>query len=174
MVFVPLAEDSEVWRLMQEARAASRADDPRRAAELYTRALAIEPGPSIWARDLHAARGSEYNTLDMPNKAFADFDAALKIGYPAPLSATAIRAYAGRGYAAVGLAQYARAKDDFDVVLKAAPNEVPRSSATLAWRGAAYQGLGDRERAIADYQASLALDPNNAYARDGLKALDQP
>ncbi len=80
----------------------------------------------------------------------------------------------GRGYAAVDLGQYRRAKQDFDVVLNELPNDVPRSSSTLAWRGAAYQGLGDRERAIADYKAALALDPTNAYAQTGLKDLANP
>ena len=41
---------------------------------------------------------------------------------------------------------------------------------------AAYQGLGERERerAIADYKASLALDPDSAYARNGLMELETP
>jgi tetratricopeptide (TPR) repeat protein len=169
-----IAADGEIGRLMQEALAASRADDHRRAAELYTQALAIEPGPNVTSRDLHAARGSEYNYLRMPAQAFADYDAALRIGYSGQMSDEAIRAHMGRGYALVGLAQYRRATDDFDVVLRHVPNEVPRSSSTLTWRGVAYQHIGDRERAIADYKAALALDPENATARDGLKSLQSP
>jgi tetratricopeptide (TPR) repeat protein len=168
----PIKEDSELWRLMQGARAASRAEDHRRAADLYTQALAVEPGPNIISRDLLAARGSEYNYLGMSAEAFADFDAALKIGYPRePMSTAAVRAHMGRGYASLALKQYRRAKDDFDIVLKAVPSERPRSSSTLAWRGAAYQGLRDRERALADYKAALAIDPNNERAAIGLKDL---
>lgn len=170
----PIVEGSELWRLMQGARAASRAGDHRRATELYTQALTIEPGPNVISRELLAARGSEYNYLDMPEKAVADYDAALRIGYPEPMSAAAVRAHMGRGYALLGLAQYRRAKNDFDVVLKEVPQEVPRSSSTLAWRGAANQGLGDRDRAIADYKAALALDPDNNTARNGLKDLERP
>jgi hypothetical protein len=56
------------------------------------------------------------------------------------------------------------------VVLKV----VPRSSTALAWRGAAYQGLGNREKAVADYKSALAIDPNSERAIDGLKSLDEP
>jgi hypothetical protein len=166
--------DGEVGWLVQEALAASRARDHRRAAELYTQALAIEPGPNVTSRDLHAGRGSQYNYLRMPAQAFADYDAALRIGYSGPMSDEATRAHMGRGYALVGLGQYRRATEDFDLVLQHLPNEVPRSSSTLAWRGSAYHSLGDRERAIADYKAALALDPQNATARDGLKSLQNP
>jgi tetratricopeptide (TPR) repeat protein len=169
----PIVPGSELSRLMHEARNASRADDHKRAAELYTQALAIEPGPNVISQDLHAMRGGEYNYLDMPKQALADYDAALKIGYYS-MSTGAIRAHMGRGYALLGLRRYRRAIDDFDIVLGHVPNEVPRSSSTLAWRGAANQGLGDRERAVADYKAALVLDPRNARARDGLADLENP
>jgi tetratricopeptide (TPR) repeat protein len=171
----PIMPGSELSRLMAAARKASRAEDHKQAAELYTQALAIEPGPNVISQDLHAMRASEYNFLGIADKAFADYDTAIRTGYHGrPMSTAAIRAHMGRGYAAVNLEQYARAKDDFDVVLKEVPDEMPRSSSTLAWRGAAYQGLGDRERAIADYKAALAIDPSNSYARNGLKDLEQP
>jgi tetratricopeptide (TPR) repeat protein len=48
---------------------------------------------------------------------------------------------------------------------------LPQSSNVLAWRGAAYQGLGDRERAIADYKAALTLDRTNRTAQAGLQSL---
>jgi hypothetical protein len=44
----------------------------------------------------------------------------------------------------------------------------------LAWRGAAWQGLGNRSHAIADYKAALTLDPNNKYARNALNDLGEP
>jgi hypothetical protein len=80
-----IAADGEIGRLVQEALAASRARDHRRAAELYTQALAIEPGPNDTSRDLHAGRGSQYNFLRMPAQALADYDAALQIGYSGPM-----------------------------------------------------------------------------------------
>lgn len=170
----PITADTEPGRTMGAARAASRKGDHQRAAELYTQALAIEPGPNVISQSLHALRGSEYNFLNVADKAFADYDAAVRIGYPPPLSEQAIRAYMGRGYASFNLKKFERAKADFDIVLKALPDDVPRSSATLAWRGGAWQSLGNRELAVADYRASLALDPKNVYARDGLKSLGEP
>ena len=174
VIVKPIDPDSELARFMYDAVKASRSEDHRLSAELYTKALAIEPGPNVISQDLHALRGSEYNHLGMPDKAFADYDAAIRVYYYEPLSGSAIRSYMGRGYAAMNLKKYARAKDDFDVALKALPNDVPRSSATLAWRGGTWQGLGDRERAVADYKAALALDPNNKYARDALSNLGEP
>jgi tetratricopeptide (TPR) repeat protein len=179
VIVKPIEPDSELSHLMYEAGKASRAENHQRAAELYTKALDIEPGPDVISQDLHALRGSEYNYLGMPEKAYADFDAAIRTYYYRVsdyyrMSDRAIRAYMGRGYAAMNLNQYARAKTDFDVVLKELPNDVPRSSSTLAWRGGTWQGLGDREHALADYKAALALDPKNGHARKALKDLGEP
>jgi tetratricopeptide (TPR) repeat protein len=171
VIVKPVLPESELGKLMAAARKASRAGDSRQAVELYTRALAIEPGPNVISQSLRVLRGSEFLSLQMDEPAFADFDAAIRTGYYS-LSKQAIRAHMGRGYASVNLGQYARAKDDFDVVLKEIPNEKPRSSSTLGWRGAAHQGLGDRERAIADYKAALAIDPDDRYAREALKDLE--
>jgi tetratricopeptide (TPR) repeat protein len=171
-VVKPVLPESELGKLMTAAHKASRAGDSRQAVELYTKALAIEPGPNVISQSLHALRGSQFLSLAMAEQGFSDFDAAIRTGYDPPLSTEAIRAHMGRGYASVNLGQYARAKDDFDVVLREVPNEKPRSSSALAWRGAAYQGLGDRERAITDYRAALAIDPDNRYAREALKDLE--
>jgi tetratricopeptide (TPR) repeat protein len=73
-------------RLMDEARVASNKNDHRLAIELLTQALAIDRGPNNTSRDLLAERGSEYNFLGVPDKAAADFDAALRIGYTNPIS----------------------------------------------------------------------------------------
>jgi tetratricopeptide (TPR) repeat protein len=165
------AYTDEVWALVKSARAASRAGDHKRAAALYTQALAIEPGPNSASVDLKAARGSEYNYLGMDKEAFADYDAAITVGHYFTGTDGGIRAFMGRGYAAMNLGKYGAAKADFDAVLKALPKDVPRSSSVLAWRGAAWQGLGNREQAIADYKAALALDPKNGYALAALKKL---
>ncbi len=164
----PIAEDSELWRLMKAARAAEREKDYKLAIEHYTAALKIEPGPNWIARDLHASRGSIYNYADMPNEAYADYDAALRDGYILPLTRTTARWYMGRGYASLQLRHYRRAKEDFDIVLK----EVPNASNALAWRGASHQGLGDRDKAIADYKAALSIDPGNRRALDYLKDIE--
>ena len=155
------------------ARKADKVGDYATAAAHYSQALKLEPGPNSASVDLLIWRGSEYNSLDdAAAKAFPDFDAAIKDGYPTgPHTDRGLRAFMGRGYAALKLGKYAAAKTDFDAVLKVLPNDVPRSSHVLAWRGAAYQGLRDRDHAIADYKASLALEPNYDYPRNGLKDL---
>ncbi len=167
------AYSKEVWAEIVAARTADKAGDYATAAAHYSQALELEPGPNSASVDLLIWRGSEYNSLDdAAAKAFPDFDAAIKDGYPTgPHTDRGFRAFMGRGYAALNLGKYAAAKTDFDAVLKELPNDVPRSSHVLAWRGAAYQGLGDRAHAIGDYKASLALDPNYDYPRKGLEGL---
>ena len=163
-----------VWAEIVAARAAAKADDHAGAVAHYTAALALEPGPNSASVKLRIMRGSEYNFLDDPGRAFADFDEAIRAGYPVgPSGDDGIRAFMGRGYAAVNLGRYARAKDDFDAVLNRLPDDVPRSSSTLVWRGAAHQGLGDRARAVADYKASLSIDPTNGRAKQALQALGE-
>jgi tetratricopeptide (TPR) repeat protein len=169
----PIEPGSELARLMFEADKASKAEDHPRAVELYTKALAIEPGPNLISRRLRELRGSEYNFLGSEAEAYADFDAAIAIRYSRLSDISAIRAYMGRGYAALHLGKYAQARDDFDIVLKEIPADVPRSSSTLAWRGAAWQGLRDRSRAVEDYEAALRLDPGNELAHKGLDPLGE-
>src|SRR5262249_40495890 len=68
----------------------------------------------------------------------------------------------GHGYALLHLKEYRRAIDDFDEALKA----VPRSSTALAWRGCAHESrLGNRDKAVADYKAALAIDPKQRGRR---------
>lgn len=50
---------------------------------------------------------------------------------------------------------------------------MPRSSQTLAWRGAAYQSLGKRSEAVTDYKAALEIDPQNKTALKNLKSLGE-
>lgn len=47
----------------------------------------------------------------------------------------------------------------------------PEQAAARAWLGFALERLGDREKAVAAYRASLSLDPTNPYARRGLERL---
>jgi tetratricopeptide (TPR) repeat protein len=116
-------------------------------------------------------RGSAYNYLGKHNDAVADYDKALALGYyPFSIPREEAHSNLGRGYALLQLKQYRRAIDDFDVVLKV----VPRASTALAWRGTAYQGLGNREKAVADYKSALAIDPSIERAIGGLKSLDEP
>jgi Tfp pilus assembly protein PilF len=51
---------------------------------------------------------------------------------------------------------------------------VPRSSRAYAWRGSAYQSLGKRAEAVADYKAALTIDPKNESALNNLRSLGVP
>jgi tetratricopeptide (TPR) repeat protein len=138
-----------------------------KAVERYTEAIRRNATVTTYYRE----RGSAYNYLHKYNEALADYDKAIALGlpYPSLFPREVAMSNLGRGYALLQLAQYRRAIDDFDVVLKL----VPRSSTALAWRGAAYQGLGYREKAVADYKSALAIDPNSERAINGLKSLDE-
>jgi tetratricopeptide (TPR) repeat protein len=137
-----------------------------KAVERYSEAIRKNPKIANYYRE----RGSAYNYLGKFKEAHADYDKALALGYPAPWPRETACSNLGRDYASLKLEDYRRAIDDFDAVLKV----VPRSSNALGWRGAAYQGLGKTPEAIADYKASLAIDPKNERALEGLKSLGQP
>jgi tetratricopeptide (TPR) repeat protein len=139
-----------------------------KAIERYSEAIRKNPKIANYYRE----RGSAYNYLGRYTEALADYDKAIPIGFS--FSSLFPREEAmsnlGRGYALLQLEKYRRAIDDFDVVLKV----VPRSSTALAWRGAAWQGLGNRDKAVADYKSALAIDPKIERAIVGLKSLDEP
>jgi tetratricopeptide (TPR) repeat protein len=135
-----------------------------KAVERFTEAIRRNAKVTTYYRQ----RGSAYNYLGKYGEALADYDKALARGFIVSLPREEAYSNLGRGYALLQLKQYKRAVDDFDVVLKV----VPRSSTALAWRGAAYQGLGNREKAVADYNSALAIDSNSERAIDGLKSLD--
>src|SRR6266511_3488058 len=84
VVVGPVLPESPLGQKMHEAAAATRAKDHRRAVELYTQALAIEPGPNIISADLRASRGSAYNSLEMSKEALADYDQAFRDKEPIP------------------------------------------------------------------------------------------
>ena len=134
------------------------------AIERFSEAIRRNPKIANYYRE----RGSVYNYLGKHREAYADYDKALAIGYPVAIPRETSYSNLGRGYAALQLGEYQRAIDDFDAVLQV----VPRASNALAWRGSAYQGLGNRPQAVADYKAALAIDPKNERARDELKVLE--
>ncbi len=74
----------------------------------------------------------------------------------------------GRAYAALGLEQYKRAKDDLDEVLAITPN----AANALEWRGVALENLGDPQRALADYKAALAVNPKDEWIGERVRLLE--
>jgi tetratricopeptide (TPR) repeat protein len=149
-----------------EGQVYEKLEQHEKAVERFTEAIRRKPMVATY----YGERGSAYNYLGRHVEALADYDRALALGFKFSLPETAAYSNLGRGYALLHLKQYRRAVDDFDVVLKV----VPRSSTALAWRGAAYQGLGNREKAVADYKSALAVDPNSESAIVGLKSLNEP
>lgn len=136
----------------------------KRAIERLNEAVRLDPKTAIY----YAARGSAHNYASMYREAYADYDKALLLGYPVPIPRQIARAHMGRGFASMMLRENRRAKDDFDHVLKV----IPRDSNTLAWRGWTYKELGEKELAITDYKAALAIDPDNKLIAEQLKQLE--
>jgi tetratricopeptide (TPR) repeat protein len=146
---------------------AARGDHPAAIAH-FSEAIRLNP-KMVRA---YLERGSEYNYESRFAEAQADYDKVLADDMAQRLLPRRMigLAYLGRGYASLHLEEYRRAREDFDKALAIAP----RWPDALAWRGGAFHGLGDRERAIADYKAALSLDPNNRYAKINLGDLEKP
>jgi len=83
----------------------------------------------------------------------------------------------GLFYRAVGLIlkneKPRQAERDLREYLASAPkrNGYPRDSAAHKWMARLYEGLGERENAVNEYQAALQLDPKDKNAREALKRL---
>ena len=56
---------------------------------------------------------------------------------------------------------------DFHKAIAFDPNFTPAYNT----RGLAYEKMGDKEQAIADYRKVLEIDPSNQKAKEGLKRL---
>jgi tetratricopeptide (TPR) repeat protein len=74
-------------------------------------------------------------------------------------------AYLNAGYSDGG--HYAEAVKE----LKAGLAEDPKNVDLLVWLGVAQERKGDKVEAIKQYQAALALEAGNSYAREGLRRL---
>jgi Mlc titration factor MtfA (ptsG expression regulator)/lipoprotein NlpI len=84
-------------------------------------------------------------------QALADFSAALAIDPKDDLS------YAGRGRVLMALERYAEAQTNFDRALKLWPHSAP----VLGLRACAHWELGDAEKALADCDQALTLEPDS-------------
>lgn len=146
-----------------EAQLREQRGDHTGAIERLNEAIRIEPNK----REYYVARGSAHNYVAKYQEARADYDKALSIEDKHASPRDLAHANLGRGYAALRSGLFQSAVEDFTVVLKT----VPSSSNALGWRGEAYQGLGDNERALADYKAALAVNPKHEQALRGMKAL---
>jgi tetratricopeptide (TPR) repeat protein len=64
---------------------------------------------------------------------------------------------------------YQRAVDDFTKSLQLKSD----NPAGLVRRGQAYEHLGEREKALADFRAAVEIDPGFKEAEEGVKRLTQ-
>ena len=132
----------------------------------YNEALRLRPGTT----EALMGRAAAYGRQESFAKARADYDAVLADLDRGPLRQVLIqeitRARIKRGYVNLRLGEYARAKDDFDKVLA-----VRTSRNALQWRGYALESLGDRDGALADYRAVLAIAPDEKWVAKRVQAL---
>jgi tetratricopeptide (TPR) repeat protein len=106
-------------------------------------------------------RAIAQSTRKQYKKAFADFDAALKVDSSNWL------VFYNRGIVNLDLGKDAAAIADFGAAIRSDP------STGIAYynRGLAYERNGKLQEAIEDYRRAMALDPNDANAKAHLDAL---
>jgi tetratricopeptide (TPR) repeat protein len=110
----------------------------------YGRSVEIAPSASA-----HFDRANLYVQLDQPEKALADFNAALAID---PKN---IKALIGRADENYGARHLAASLADYTRVIEAQP----KNAEVFFKRGSVYFDLGDFAAAYRDYSASLVLAP---------------
>jgi putative GTP pyrophosphokinase len=119
------------------------------ANALYTRILELKPDSSICSL-IYKHRGMAEFAQSKYEEAIADFTRALDLE-----KSYRIAYYRGVVYAV--LKRYAEAIDDFTLSLKINPFQ----AFCLFRRGQAYYHIGDYPQALADCEASLAMEPQN-------------
>lgn len=104
----------------------------------------------------YTLRASSWWALGKPDKALADFDTAIEIGYREP------HAYVSRGLFYASTGKFDQAVADYDEALKLDPE----STAPLINRAAARMGQGEFDKAITDYtDAILKVADNDRQVR---------
>lgn len=129
--------------------------DYHRAIEDYTKAIKLYPEGDT---DAYLFRGLAYGHTGRHNHAIADFEKVIALD---PKSA---RAYSGRCWGrAVGGGDLNQALSDCNESLRLKPDE----PSTFESRGFVHLRLSQLERAIADYDAALKLNPQLAFSLYG-------
>ncbi|MFN5610069.1 MAG: tetratricopeptide repeat protein, partial [Pseudanabaena sp.] len=120
---------------------------------------AFRAGKGISLIDVYYRWGLEDIQQGFPQDALESFRQALK------LNPNFIKAYLGLGDAHVSLREYAKAVGDYGKAISMRPDK-----ARLAYfkRGEINLLLGQLQQAMADFQASIAIDPNFADAHMSL------
>ncbi len=107
-------------------------------------------------------RGLSFLRKDQSKEALADFEMGLSLQVDMPLC------YSGRGEIELSVGEYREAIDD----LTRGINFKPTAEA-LAHRAAAYERLGEADKALSDFRDALSLRPRLREAQVGVKRLSQ-
>jgi len=133
-------------------------NDWPKAIDDFSQAIRLAPSASI-----HCARGLAHKNMGAYDMAFIDFDAAISM---APSSDPERHNYhATRGSAYMDKGEYGKAIEDFGIAISIKDNAMLR-----AMRAMAYGKNGLHDKAMADLEQAVRLDPVSQDCRDGLDA----
>jgi tetratricopeptide (TPR) repeat protein len=129
------------------------------AIEQYTEAMRLAPQDGI----APLSRAEVYVQLAKYAEARADYDLALALG--TAREADRFFVLFGRGYVNVLLGDYAGAVRAMDAALAIKPKMVN----AVVWRGYARERMGQRDRALDDYEAALQISPRDEWIRASIR-----
>lgn len=181
----------------QKAQAALKAKDYKTAIILFTEILNSGRLPKTWLAPTYYFRGKAYRESRQYQPAIADYIAATEADPKMDVAFYEL----GATYQSLG--QHAKAIDAFGKAIKLKTNNAdyfygrcishtymnnyraaipdceaasrmrPRDADLLAALGRLYEETGQKQRAIETYKLALSINPNQADAREGLKALQR-
>jgi tetratricopeptide (TPR) repeat protein len=142
-------------------RAMSRMGSYADAVAQYGEAIRLTPKNSL----LRLSRAEALIQLRRYAEARADYDSALALGLG--LRSDRFSAYFGRGYANIFIGDYDGAVRDLNEAVAMHPGMV----SAVVWRGYAWERLGQRARALDDYETASRLSPNDPWIHSSINRL---
>lgn len=142
-------------------RAMSRMGSYVDAVVQFAEAIRLSPNDSV----LRLSRAQTLIQLERYAEAHADYDSALAQGLA--LASDRFSAYFGRGYADILIGDYNGAVRDMNAALAVRPGMVN----AVVWRGYAWERLGQRGRALDDYETASRLSPNDDWIRASISRM---
>jgi tetratricopeptide (TPR) repeat protein len=118
------------------------------STDIYTALIEKSQDPGR----LHTLRASAWWALGEREKALADFDKAIQLGYREP------HAFSSRGLFYAATSEFEKAIADFTTAIDGGSND----SVAYINRAAAYMSLGKYSEAVADYGKIIESDPESA------------
>lgn len=131
------------------------------ATEQYSEAMRLTPNDSVPVM----SRAEVYVQLGRYAEARADYDRALALGLRRDMDRFFV--YFGRGYSSIFVGDYVGAVSNMDAALAARPGMVN----AVVWRGYAHEKLGQRARALDDYEAALRMNPNDDWILSSIRRM---